>query len=207
MRFRVRLMTTGCLGLALVLGLPTTWCRAGGQEQTQPKGRGQSTQSSLRMTSAIVCRSIDGYDDYKPLPGAALTSDEKLLVYFRPLGYKSVRIGKSYQAHFTEDGQIRRQGKKAILRQKVKLLDYTTPKTPQPPEQIYLKTTVSLKGLEPGDYALTVILHDEIAKGSPATQIVKFRIIPAMDPRKADKPEEPDDNLYWSPDYDPYRSR
>ena len=38
------------------------------------------------MTPGIVCRSIDGYEDYELLPEAAQTSEEKLLVYFRPSG-------------------------------------------------------------------------------------------------------------------------
>ena len=34
-----------------------------------------------------------------------------------------------------------------------------------------------------------MILHDEIAKGPPAKQVVKFRVIPADDPEKAGKGE------------------
>ena len=45
---------------------------------------------------------------------------------------------------------------------------------------IFLRNTISLKGLKPGDYELIIILHDEIAKGPPATQAVKFRVIAAL---------------------------
>src|SRR5690348_16508282 len=37
----------------------------------------------LRMSRAVVCRTINGYEDYEPLPDAAQTSEEKLLIYFR----------------------------------------------------------------------------------------------------------------------------
>jgi len=137
------------------------------------------------MSPGVVCRTIDGYEAYEPLPGAALTSDEKLLVYYRPAGYKSALVDGHYQAHFTQDAQIRKRGEKAILRQKLKILEYK-PKNPTPPQYVYLRNTVSLKGLAPGDYDLTIILRDEVAKCPAATQVVKFRVIPAQDPRKKD---------------------
>jgi len=135
------------------------------------------------MSPGVVCRSIEGYEDYKRLPGAAQTSDEKLLVYLRPFGYKTELVDGEHQAHLVPDFEIRKRGEKPILRQKKKLFEYK-PRGPQPPRLIYLKTVVSLKGLPPGDYDLTIILHDEIAKGPAATQVVKFRIIPAADPHK-----------------------
>jgi hypothetical protein len=145
------------------------------------------------MTDAIVCRSIEGYEDYEPLPGAAMTADEKLLIYYRPLNYRSTLNQGWYQAHFTQDGEIRKRGAKKFIRQKLKVLDYTTPKTEQPPELIYLRNTISLKGLEPGEYDFVITLHDEVAKSAPARQIVKFRVIPADDPQNPDveKKENP----------------
>jgi hypothetical protein len=148
-----------------------------------PDDSRSSPHDTLRMSQAVVCRSIDGFENYEPLPDAAQTSDEKLLVYYRPFGYQTAFVKGSYQAHFTQDAEIRRRGEKAIVRHKKKLLEYTA-KSPQPPELIYLRNTISLKELKPGDYDLTIILHDEIAKGPPATQVVKFRVIPAQDPRK-----------------------
>ncbi len=56
----------------------------------------------------------------------------------------------------------------------------------EPPRLVYLKTQVSLKGLPPGDYDLTIILHDEIDKGAVVTKVLPFRIIPVKDPRKTD---------------------
>jgi hypothetical protein len=139
--------------------------------------------NSLHMTPAIVCRSIDGYEAYERLPGAAQTSEEKLLVYFRPLGYRTELVDGLYQAHLTPDFQIRRRGQKAILRQKERIFEYK-PRESWPPENIYMRATISIKGLPPGDYDLTIILHDLMAKGSLATQVVKFKIIPNVEPRK-----------------------
>jgi hypothetical protein len=141
------------------------------------------------MSHAVVCRTINGYEDYERLPEAALTSDEKLLVYYRPLGYKSVLSDGSYQSHFTQDGLIRRRGAKAALRTKRKLLDYTA-KGSEPPTLIFLRNTISLKGLKPGDYEFLIILRDEIAKGPPVTQVVAFRIIPASLPGAKDPAAE-----------------
>ena len=116
------------------------------------------------------------------MPGAAQTSDEKLLIYIRPTRYKIEKVEKGYQAHLTTDGEIRKSGEKTVLRQKKKLLHkllYTNAD-----EHIYLKQSISLKGFAPGNYELTIILHDELAQGATATQVVKFKIIPAFDPSK-----------------------
>ncbi len=153
--------------------------------------------TGLDMEPAIVCKAIDGYEDYEPLPGAAQTSEEKLLVYIRPTGFQSEKVEKGYQAHLTIDGEVRKRGEKGILRQKKKLLEYQ-PVYSTPVYFIYLKSSMSLKGLAPGDYDLTIILHDEIAKGATATQVVKFKIIPNLDPRKVREPPPPNelDALY-----------
>jgi hypothetical protein len=114
------------------------------------------------------------------LPGAAQTSDEKLLVYVRATGFKTEKVDGAYQAHLAPDFEVRKRGAKAVLLQKKKMFEYK-PREAQLPYRIYLKNVISLKGLTPGDYDLTIILHDEIAKGSPATQVIKFKVIPPED--------------------------
>jgi hypothetical protein len=141
-----------------------------------------SDSKALEMTRAIVCRSIDGFEKYEPLPGAALTQDEKLLIYYRPLNYKTVREGQEYQVHLTQDGQIRREGEKAVLRRKKNILDYQ-PKSTQLPGVISLKNSVSLKGLQPGNYEYDIILRDENNPGTLATQSLKFRVVRAELPK------------------------
>jgi hypothetical protein len=176
------------LGFGLLFGLPAgPTGRAFGQDNPPPETKKPATKPLLRMSEAIVCDTIDGYEDYKPLPGAALTSDEKLLIYYRPSNYRSSLIDGYYYAHFTQDTQVRKRGAKKYLWQKLKMLDYTTPKRELPPTQIYLRNTIALKGLEPGEYEIVIILHDEMNEGRTATQVVKFRVIPADDPRKKDK--------------------
>ncbi len=133
------------------------------------------------MTPAVVCETIEGYEDYRPLPGASLTSDEKLLVYYRPLGYRVEQEGPSYRLRLTQDGQIRRRGEKAVLQKKAKLLDYEV-KAKAPPGPIYLRNMISLKGLKPGEYDFDIILHDEVGAGPPAVQTVPFRVVPAASP-------------------------
>ena len=179
------------LGLGLLLGLPTgPFGMAFGQDKPPSEARRPATKPFLRMSEAVVCDTIKGYEDYEPLPGAALTSDEKLLIYYRPSNYRSALVKESYQAHFTQDAQVRKRGSKKIIWQKLKMMDYTTPKQDLPPTQIYLRNTISLKGLEPGDYDLIIILHDENNEGRTATQVVKFRVIPADDPQKKEKAKE-----------------
>ncbi len=85
-----RLMLVGTLALTLtLLGAPSAARAQTAPTPVQPPGAPSTPKrkSSLRMTPGIVCRSIDGYEQYKVLPRAEQTSDEKLLVYFRPLGF------------------------------------------------------------------------------------------------------------------------
>jgi hypothetical protein len=186
---REHLMILGFLWLELSLPLfPTTL-----QDQTAPSKSDKDSgykpddrKSALRMTPGIVCSAINGYEDYKILPKAAQTSDEKLLVYFRPLGYQTERIDDKYQAHLIPDFQIRKRGEKEVLLQKLKMYEYKV-KNERPPRFLYMKNSISLKGLPPGEYDLTLILHDEIAKGPPAKQVIRFRVIPADDPTKVEK--------------------
>ena len=70
------------------------------------------------------------------------------------------------------------------------MLEYK-PRAELHPQFVYLKIAVSLKGLSPGDYELTIILHDEIAKGAAASQVIKFKVIPPLDPSKVKEPSPP----------------
>jgi len=189
MRAHVLTMAAVWLGLGFPLLPITQGGIASGFASQDSAEKPAERATSLRMTPGVVCRSIDGYEDYTRLPGAAQTSEEKLLVYLRPFGYKTELVDGEYQAHLVPDFQIRKHGEKAILRQKKKSFEYK-PRGPRPPSLIYLKNVISLKELPPGDYDLTIILHDEIAKGPPATQVVKFRIIPPVDPSKKEKADE-----------------
>lgn len=155
-----------------------------GDDAPPPKAGG------LRMSRAVVCKSIDGYENYKPLPGAAQTSEEKLLVYFRPLRYKIDYVDGFYRAHLVQDNEIRRRGRREIVRYKKKVVEYD-PKSKEPLGPIYIRNTISLKGLEPGDYDLTIILRDELDKSAPPTrQLVKFKVIPPHDSRTRKAPEK-----------------
>jgi hypothetical protein len=130
------------------------------------------------MTPAVACTSIAGYEDYERLPGAALTSDEKLLVYYRPLHYLVAREGATNHIHLVQDGQIRRRGEKKVLMSKKALLDYDW-KSQDPPLTVYLRNTVALKGLKPGDYEYDILLTDRLASGAPmARQSLPFKVVP-----------------------------
>jgi hypothetical protein len=185
--------------LSLALGLPpaatASGCRPGpaDDDQATPKKEGEQ-ESSLRMSPGIVCRSIDGFEKYERLPGAAQTADEKLLVYVRVHGFKIEQADGYYRAHLVPDFEIRKRGDKAVLLQKKKMFEYV-PKSRNPLGEIYMKNQISLKGLAPGDYYLTLILHDEIAKGKPASQVVKFKVIPAQDPGKKAKESAKSDDV------------
>ena len=141
------------------------------------------------MSPAIACKSIEGYEDFEPLPDAALTSDEKLLVYYRPTGFRTEPVGDKFRAHLVQDAQIRRRGQKVVLKRRMKLLEYEV-KSDIPPDLIYLRNTISLKGLKPGHYELDIILHDKIGGGSPATQVLAFQVVAAPQAPPSPSPDE-----------------
>jgi hypothetical protein len=176
------------LGVAwLGLGLADDPGSAENQGTSRPSDqlsskRTAQQRNAFRMSTAVVCKSIEGFESYKKLPGAALTSDEKLLIYYRPLGFKSPIVDGKYQVHFVQDGQIRKRGEKKVLREKLKMLD-SSHQSEFPQDTLFLRNTVSLKGLAPGDYDFTIILRDEITKGPAVIQVVRFRIVAANAPK------------------------
>ncbi|MHC5539873.1 hypothetical protein ACYOEI_16765 [Singulisphaera rosea] len=183
------------LGVALCLSpaLQAEEKTSSATKTNAPEGeKAAEAKGTLTMEPGIACLSIKGYEDYEPLPGPELTSDEKLLVYYRPHGFKVEEAKSSYHVHLSQDGQIRRKGEKAVLLRKAKLLDYefTVDHTPYP---IYHRNTFSLKGLKPGEYEYDIILHDLLAKTPPVTQSVRFRVIAAEPPKAEESPEEADE--------------
>ncbi len=142
-------------------------------------GEGTSDeQETFSMSPAVACRAIEGYEDFELLPDAALTCDEKLLVYYCPTGFQSEPVGDKFRAHFVQDARIRRRGERTVLRSKKKLLDFEV-KSDFPPVLVYLRNSISLKGLKPGQYELDIILHDKVGGGAPANQVLTFRVVAA----------------------------
>jgi hypothetical protein len=177
------------------LGLLVVAMTALGDENAPETAKGAAphakVQSLLKLTPPIACRSIDGYESYEVLPGASLTSDEKLLVYYRPSGYRVEQLGGTAHFHLTQDGQIRRRGEKTVLMRKEKIVEYEV-KGDEALGPTYARNTISLKGLKPGEYEFDVILHDRLDEGASATQSLRFRVIPAVLP-KTEQGEPPDD--------------
>jgi hypothetical protein len=167
-------LAIGSTGLAQVQSLPDD----DNSTRRQARTPSEKDDKPLAMTRAVACRSIDGFEQYEPLPGGALTADEKLQVYYRPLNYSTSQEGEVYRVHLIQDGQIRRKGEKAVLRSKKNILEYE-PKSREPLGTIFLKNSVPLKGLPPGDYEYDIILRDENRPGPPVLQSLKFRIVRA----------------------------
>ncbi len=146
--------------------------------------------SKLSMSPAVACRRVDGLERYEPLPGASLTSEDKLKVYFRPIGYKVESTKTGYRASFTEDGRIRRKGEKAALSKEDKLMSHEA-RFESREYQIYLVNNIGLKTLPPGAYEFDIILHDALDAGSTATQTIPFTIVPLPKGDPAVKEEGP----------------
>jgi len=140
--------------------------------------------ASLAMTPAVACSSIEADGSHEALPDAALTADEKLLIFYRPLNYHVERSGATYHVHLVQDGQVRMRGGKRALQTKLKMIDDDWKGRQLPPAR-YIRSLVALKGLPPGDYEFEITLHDLLAPGEPtARQTLPFKIVPAG-PRSA----------------------
>jgi hypothetical protein len=172
------------LWLAFVLTYGTHTTRARQPSSGPPeRSEGRNEQVALTMTPAVACLAIDGQGQYEPLPEAALTSEEKLLVYYRPLNFHVEHTGSTYHVHLVQDGQVRPRGSRRALQTKPRMIDEEW-KGKEPPGSPYIRSLVSLKGFTPGEYEFEITLHDLLAPGRPtARQTLPFTIIPAG-PRK-----------------------
>ena len=105
-------------------------------------------------------------------------------VYYRPLPHYTIdREGLTQlDAHLTQDGEIHRRGEKAALQRKANMVDYEV-KEKSSPDFLFIRNTVSLKGLKEGDYDFVIILHDALGQKPPAQQAMPFRIVPVKLPK------------------------
>ncbi len=146
---------------------------------------------ALGMSKAVAVLRVDGLEDYKELPSARLTSEDKLKVYFRPLRFKVEPAKDQFRARFTEDGRIRRKGEKAPIAREDKLLEHEAV-FKSADYQIYLVNNIGLKDFPPGDYEFDIVLHDMVDGEATATQTLAFTIIPIPEaPPEASKAAEP----------------
>jgi hypothetical protein len=149
----------------------------------------EEDSGAFRTTKPVFCTEIRGYEDFDLLPKAEFTQHQKLLIYFKPLHFKTNHKGARYEAYFTQDGKIHRRGEKATLLTKSKMEFRVAAERPL--ELIYLKNTYALRDLKPGEYDYEIILRDEIGKGAPAVVRVPFTIVATPPEEGATKEDEP----------------
>lgn len=144
----------------------------------------------LRMSKPVACAKVHGFADFEPLPGASLTADDKLTVYYEPSGYTIEKTKDGFRALFSQDGRIRKKGGKDALWQKAPMFEYEA-KNSVPPYRVYMRSDFALKGLPPGDYELDLTLHDRLAKATRVMKTVAFKVVPPKaEPKAAEEPAE-----------------
>jgi hypothetical protein len=170
------------------------WVAAGAAPPPPSTGDDDQDDGSFGLTAPIACKDVRGYEDYETLPDAALTRDDKLIVYFLPRHFKAARKGKKYEVHFTQEGRIRRRGQKAVIWALPKSLEFRTD-SDTPPRLIFLTNRLALKDLKPGDYDYEIVLHDAVSGATAAPRILPFTILPSPDAKppavEKDEPERP----------------
>ncbi len=126
-----------------------------------PDPRPSDDSPKLTMSPAVVCLSVDGYRVFVKRPHPVLKKDEKLMLYFEPRGHTFTQKDGVYQLHLTEDVELRHRGSSEIVQRQDTLVEFDEIAN-RPPVQIYLMNQIELKKLTPGEYDLTIILHDEL---------------------------------------------
>ena len=175
---RVFVKSVGSMGACTKLGLFATFFVLAIIPQAGIGDEPEKDDGSFSVSQPVLCKDVRGYEDYEELSVPELTSEDKLLVYFRPRHFKAAVVGNKFEAHFTQDGKIRRRGEKPVLWQKVNLLDYSQ-KGDSRDLPVSIRNTVSLKTLKPGEYEYEIILRDEVGKSAPASKKVYFKVVSA----------------------------
>jgi hypothetical protein len=130
---------------------------------------------ALAMTEPVACKKIRGFEDYDPLPNAVVVSGEKLLLYSRVTGHTIREEKGAFRAHLVEDVNIRKKGEKKVVWGRKKVVDFLAD-SKQPPERLYLGTTIALQGYRAGDYEAELILHDMLSPEATTTQKFEFKV-------------------------------
>jgi hypothetical protein len=152
--------------------------------------RGDEPAERLGMTRPVVCRDVHGYADYDERPGAALTADEKLTIYYEPTGQVYEKLAKGYRNVLSQDGRLRKKGSKEVIWKKEPMFEYEA-KFEVAPFRLYMRSDVNIKGLPAGDYEFDVTLRDKLSKEKDAkvTRTVEFKVVP---PKEKPAPPVPD---------------
>lgn len=188
---------TGSWRLVLAAAVLVTAGAARPDSRGGPKDDGgEGDDGSFGLSRPVACKEVRGYEDYDPLPDAALTHDEKLIIYFLPRHFKTERKGKKYRVHFTQQGRVKRRGQKAVLWSLPRTLEYEE-EFDGPPRSVFLTNKLALKALPPGDYDYEIVLHDAVGGSSAATRTLPFTILLSPDPKApapaAEKEKETDE--------------
>jgi hypothetical protein len=179
------------LGHALMaaLGMLAPAAADGPAKDPAPSQESPASEGRLKMSPAVACEAITGYEQFVVLKDSALTKDEKLLVYYRPSNYTVKKEGQKYQVHLAQDVRVRKRGQKEVLWSKEKVVDLKM-EFPGVPTTFYLMNKIALQALAPGDYDLDIILRDELTQAPPAQQVLRFTVKPSPPSEPAPSEEE-----------------
>lgn len=135
----------------------------------------------LKVPDPVVCSTIEGFRNFEKRDPPELTKDEKLLVYYEPRGYAVVRDGDVSKIHLTQDAKVYRRGEPKPLWGKTDMVVYKV-ETRERPGQVFMRNTIEVKQLKPGDYELEILLRDRLADASAprVAQRVGFRVVEAQ---------------------------
>ena len=134
----------------------------------------------LLVSKPIACTRIDGYRTYTPLERAALTKDEKLLVYLEvanpTIHASQEEEQEKVNLHLTQEIRVRKSGERKPLWIKHGLQGLEVQgKSELGP--VYLDVVVGIKGLRPGQYDLDIIVHDRLARARSTLVTLPFEVL------------------------------
>lgn len=130
-------------------------------------------EAPLAFRTAVLVDGVDGFGQYQPRRGNSFAAGDVLTAYLEPVGYGWTPIGDDYRIRFTVDIAISTADGATVAREDAFAVIERTARTRSREFEATVKLT--LPGLLPGGYVLSLIFHDA-ATGKSAAAAIPFVI-------------------------------
>ncbi len=132
-------------------------------------------EAPLGINNLTLVERVDGYGDIIPLQSPSIPQGSALILYFEPTNWRTVMTQELYRFHIAQDILLENAAGEPLFQQEG-FLQFKRDTT-QPTMDLFVKNTVNLGALPPGDYRIKGVLHDVYAEAQVPFEI-PFSITP-----------------------------
>lgn len=130
-------------------------------------------EGDLRVGTLVMCRSIQGYGQYVPIPAKRVKAGTEVFFYIEPENLFTNRHDNMYQVWFTQDMIVLSATDEVLMEKRDALtFNYTTK---SPVLDIFATNTLTLGPVPPGIYRYKVIVKDRL-RNAETTEILTFEV-------------------------------